>query len=85
MREGPRHACAFPSSPLKTAFREITCSYPPDSDKSQHVSDRQDGFSRGICGPVVHKAAIQLQAATVILVMSLSDVGSFVVVLSTQD
>lgn len=67
VREEPRHACAFPTSPLKTAVEK-----PPVfvlltmTRTSMYLTD-QDGFSRGICRPVVHKAGIQLEAVASVL------------------
>lgn len=67
MREGPKHARAFPTSPLKAAVEK-----PPVfilltmTRTSMYLTD-QDGFSRGIRRPVVHKAGIQLEAAASVL------------------
>lgn len=67
MREGPRHICAFPTSPLKTAVEKPPVFVLLTMTRASVYLTDQDGFSRGICRPVVHKAAIQLKAAASIL------------------
>lgn len=60
MREGHWHACAFPTSPLQTDVEKPPVFVLLTMTRANLYLTEQDGFSRGIRRPVVHKAGASI-------------------------